>query len=312
MSDPANTRQTTRGRVYEDPRTGETAWSVTTIIDAGVPKKALMYWAANEVAEAAVANHRIVTAMVDAVRILRSDDKRLKGIVSDPDAVEGAIKWLKDAPWRKKERRANIGTAVHAWIEAHTLGRPIDPEQDPAIAPYVPGWLDFLERYRPEFLATEMSVWNLTESYAGTLDWIARIQTLAGPRIVIGDAKSGKDVYADVALQLNAYARAEYAVLRDGTRAPLPGPIDGAVVLHLRDDGTARLVPVELSERVFKAFLYAREVMRWAEDISKDGVLGAPLLGPDGMAMLWPSSATPEVVPAAPPAPARRQRKRAA
>lgn len=305
MSDPENTRHTSRGRIYEDPRTGETAWSVTTIIDSGVPKRALIYWAANEVAEAAVANHRIVSAMVDAVRILRADDKRLKGIVSDPDAVEGAIDWLKKAPWRKKERKANIGSAVHAWIEAHTLGRPLDPEQDPAIAPYMPGWQAFLDTYQPEFLATEMSVWNVTESYAGTLDWIARIQTPAGPRVVIGDAKSGKDVYADVALQLNAYARAEFAVLKDGTRAPLPA-IDGAVVLHLRDDGTSKLVPVELSDRVFKAFLYAREVMRWSEDISK-GVLGAPLLGPDGMAMLWPSTVAQEA-----PATAKRPRQRKA
>ena len=153
MSDPANTRQTTRGRVYEDPRTGETAWSVTTIIDAGVPKRALIYWAANEVAEAAVANHRIVSAMVDAVRILRSDDKRLKGVVSDPDAVEGAIDWLKKAPWRKKERKANIGSAVHTWIEAHTLGRPIDPEQDPAIARTCPaGW--------PSSSSTSPSSWR--------------------------------------------------------------------------------------------------------------------------------------------------------
>ncbi len=41
--------------------------------------------------------------------------------------------------------QANIGTAVHAWIEAHTLGRPLEPHADPAIAPYQPAWLSFLE-----------------------------------------------------------------------------------------------------------------------------------------------------------------------
>ena len=287
MSKPANARQTTRGRVYTDPQTGEGVFSVTTIIDAGVPKRALVYWSANEVAEFAVANHRIVSAMVEAVRILRTDDKRIRGVVSDPDAVDGAIKWLKDAPWRKKERRGSVGTAVHAWVEAHTLGRPLDPAHDPDAEPYVPAWLAFLADFKPEFLASEMSVWHPSESYAGTLDWIARFMTPGGPRVLMGDTKSGKDIYADVALQMNAYARAEYAVLKDGTRAPLPA-IDGAVVLHLRDDGTYRLVPVELSDRVFKAFLYAREVMRWGEDISK-GVLGADLLGPDGIAFTWPS-----------------------
>ena len=284
MAAPTHARQTTRGRTYEHPKTGELVWSVTSIIDAGVPKKALMYWAAKEVAEAAVANHRIVSEMVNAVRILRADDKHIKGIVSDPDAVEAAIEWLEKAPWRRKARRASIGTAVHGWIEAHTLGKPLEPHADPEIAPYQSSWLAFLSDFKPEFLATEMSVWNRTESYGGTLDWIARI----GGCALLGDVKSGKDIYPDVALQLSAYYRGEFALLKDGSEQPMPH-LDGAVALHLRDDGTYRLIPVDVSERVFRAFLMAREVMRWAEEIAPE-VLGAQLLGPDGVAFQWPET----------------------
>ena len=284
MASPTHARQTTRGRTYEHPKTGEVAWSVSTIIDSGVPKKALMYWSAKEVAEAAVANHRLVSAMVDAVRIIRADDKHIKGIVSDPDAVEAAVEWLKNAPWRKKAHRALVGTAVHSWIEAHTLGRPLEPHADPEIAPYQPAWLSFIDDFEPEFLATEMTVWNRTESYAGTLDWIARING----RTLLGDTKTGKEIYADVALQLSAYYRGEFALLKDGSEQPMPH-LDGAVALHLRDDGTYRLIPVDVSERVFRAFLMAREVMRWAEEIAPE-VLGAQLLGPDGVAFQWPET----------------------
>jgi hypothetical protein len=302
VSQPRHARQTTRGRTYSHPTTGETVWSVSTIIDAGVPKKALTYWAAREVAEAAVANHRVLTAMVDAVRILRSDDNRIRGIVSDPDAVEAAIDWLKGAPWRKKTRRANVGSAVHSWIEQHTLGKPLPPVEDLDVAPYQPAWLAFIADFKPEFLASEMSVWNRTESYGGTLDWIARI----GGRVVIGDTKTGKDVYADVALQLAAYARAEFALMADGSEQPLPA-LDGAVVLHLRDDGTYRLLPVDVGDAVFKAFLFAREVMRWSEEVAGD-VLGAQLAGPDGLAFLWPD-AKPQPMPVKA---ARRRTRKAA
>jgi len=257
---------------------------VTTILDKGLPKPALMYWMGKSVAEYAVANHRQLSAMLDAVTLRRSDDGTLRGIVSDPTAVEGAIDWLKGAPHRQREKRANIGSAVHGEVEAIILDTPRPAEWPDELAPYRSGWEAFVADFQPEFLMSEATVWNRTEHYAGTLDWFAKI----GHKIVLGDTKTGKDVYPEAGLQLSAYAHAEFVLLPDGSEEPLPA-IDGAVVLHLTETGY-RLIPVHLTDALWDAFRYVREVMRFAEEIAPD-VLGEPLGGPAGLDWLYAEAA---------------------
>lgn len=273
MSGPKHARSTSKGRTYQHPLTGETAWSVTTLMDGGIPKPALIGWAARSVAEFAVANHARLSDLVRAVRLVKEADARF--VVSDPAAVDAAVDWLKGAPYRDKNRKADIGSAVHARIEAAILGTPM-PDPPEELAPRMAHFEAFVRAFEPEWLLSEATVWNRTESYAGTLDWIARI----GSKVVLGDTKSGRDVYPDVAVQLSAYARAEFVLLPDGTEHPLPA-IDGACVLHLTDEGY-RLVPVHLSDDTYRTFLHAREVFRWADEHAKR-VLGSDLMGPDGV-----------------------------
>jgi hypothetical protein len=280
---PAAARQTSRGRTYQHPRTGETAWSVTTILQA-IPKPALVSWSAREVAEFAVANHKQLYAMLNGVRLQRSSEGVLLGTISDPDAVEAAVDYLKGAPWRKKESAAKLGSEIHAEIEAYILGRP-RPEPPLLIRPLVEGFRKFLAEWQPEFLMSEGTVWNRTESYAGTLDWIAKI---AG-RTVVGDTKTGKDVYPEGALQLTAYRRAEFVLLPDASEAPMPAT-DGAVVLHLMAEGTYRLIPVLSDDDCWYAFRIAREMFRFTEELSKR-VIGFPMAGPDSIDWTFP---TPE------------------
>lgn len=296
MSNPAGAKTTSRGRVYT--RKGRNYWSVTTIIKGGLPAPALMGWGMRSVAEYAVANHRQIAAMLGAVSLQRVEGRveqpiveRLAGlfgatrderpiapfyVVSDPDAVEAAVKWLSGAPYRERDRKADVGSAVHEQIEAIILGRP-RPAPAPDVAPFLAQFDRFTADFAPTWEASEGTVYSDRESYAGTLDWIATI----GGRRLIGDTKTGKAVYPEAALQLAAYAHADYIGLPDGTDAPLPA-FDGGAVLHLSPDAY-QLVPVRIDDEVFRAFLYAREVFRWAEETSK-AVLGAALAGPDGIA----------------------------
>lgn len=292
MTQPKNARRTSTGRLYEWRSPGlpmdqepERYWSVTTIIKGGLPAPALMAWGMKAVAEFAVANYRQLAAMVgSSYRFDRDPSGRIVGILDDPDAVVSAIDWLKGSPYRERERKADAGTAIHAHAEAYALGKPM-PEPTPDIAEQVAAFHRFLEDFQPTpvrhdggFWMAEASVYNRTESYAGTLDAIMDIPRHG--RCLI-DYKSAKGVYAETAMQLAAYRFAEFIGLPDGTEWPMP-KVDGCAVLHLHPDAGPRgyaLIPVIADEQVFTAFKYAREVFRWAEETSK-GVVGKPIPAP--------------------------------
>jgi len=282
---PKAARTVNRGRIYTI--SGHNLWSVTTILGNGLPKPAIAGWQARTIAEYAVANHRQLSAMLEAVRVRVTPEGTY--LVTDPDAVAAAVEWLKGSPWRESSRKMDLGSTVHAEAEAYVLETP-RPEPGEIVAPYVASFRHFLEDFAPEYEATEATVFNLAEGYAGTLDAIVRV---AGRSLVV-DYKTGKDIYADVALQLAAYAHAEQVLLDDGTTHPMP-KVDGAAALHLRpydpslpaDRGYA-LVPVDIGPAVWDAFRYVRETFRWMEETSK-GVLSQPLTTPEAVAFLYPA-----------------------
>lgn len=248
---------TLRSQRYYD-WAGERFWSVTTIIGGGCPKPALLPWGIKMVAEGAV----------EAVE----SGALVPMVGQDRDA---AVQFLKGLPYAKRDRAANLGTDVHAAIEAVQLGKPMPPAPLP-IRPHMEQFARFVADYQPEFEMAEETVYNRSESYAGTLDAVVRI----GGRTLILDVKTGKDIYPETAMQLAAYRHAEFRGLPDGDERPMP-PVDGACALHLTADGY-RLLDVEAGEDVFRAFLYCREVFRWMEVTSKTVVrLPVPLPVPN-------------------------------
>jgi hypothetical protein len=292
---------------YRDPITDEKYRSVTTILNQGVPKEALVFWAGDCVAESAMDN---VPALVRAIR--RPDDRA------------EMFQWLRRAHTRKKDERADVGTAVHNIIEAHVLGTPM-PESlltDPEMAPFLAHFLQFVEEWQVTFEASEMVVANPEEKYAGTLDYLVRspliVEELVArgllpadvPRDVclMGDTKTGgemctgdarcvelrpsvfkrdgcpqvlhtvKGVYPEAGLQMSAYRAASTAWLRDGTKVPMPETHPVGIVLHLRPEGYL-VHPTVCDERVFRHFQHARVVAEWTTDTSKS-VLGQALTTP--------------------------------
>jgi hypothetical protein len=279
-SAPRNSRKVGTRRLYEwrapDSTVGqepERYWSVTTLIKSGVPSPALTYWGMREVASYAAVNHRVLAAMLEAVRVKKTPGGL--AIVTDPDAVTGAIDWLKESPWRERNRKADIGTAVHAAVEAHILGVPW-PEPEEGTEGHLAQFARFIEAFHPTFELAEASVYNRTAKYAGTLDFIATIPGRG--RALIDTKTAGSGVYPEAALQLAAYRYAEFIGLPDGTEAPMP-TVDGCAVLWLPGgddtDGWA-LIPVVADEQVYRSFRHVIEVARWAEELSKS-VIGQPL-----------------------------------
>lgn len=260
----AHVRKSGRGRFYNDPN-GKAYWSVTTILQ-GVPKPALMYWSAKSVAEYALDNWR-------AVAQVKNRDR------------DAALQLLKNSPWREAKKKADVGTAVHAAIEAYILGKPWPEPEEQEVIDLMVGFQKFLADRQPEFLASELVVYNPRQVYAGTLDAIVLIDDAW----VVLDTKTGKGVYEETALQLAAYRHAEFYESSDGTMQELPRT-DGAAVLHLQYQDY-ELIPVRSDAEVFEVFKFAREIFRWLNETSKD-VIDNP--APAGQAPIWkPRSGVP-------------------
>ncbi len=253
---PIKTTMRTGKRFYEWQ--GQKCWSVTTIIGGGLPKPALINWAKLFTAEYAIDNYRKLGALLEA------DDK---GSVDRA----GAVDWLKNASFRDRDRKADIGTAVHQATEAYVLGKPAPFWPEPITA-RMEQFVQFLADYQPDYEQgmVEASVFNLAESYAGTLDAIVNIRD----RKYLMDVKTGgKDIYPDVALQLAAYRMAEFIAAPDGSSVPMPD-VDGCLALHLPEVGPYTLIEVRADDEVFTAFKFVREVFRWQESTSKTVLLG--------------------------------------
>lgn len=266
---------------YRDKVTGEKYRRVTTILSQGSTKgDVLALWAANLVAETAFAN---LPRMVAASRV--------------PEQRQDMYDWLRRAPTRKKDERADIGSAVHSIIEAHVLGQPMPADllSDSEMRPYLRHFLRFVEEWQVTFEASEMVVGNRTCGYAGTLDYLLRSPLIAAAlaahfqievpadSVLMGDTKTGgeldvKGVYPEAGLQMAAYRKAEVAWLRDGTTVPMPATPGVGVVLHLRPEGY-RLIPIVCDDRVFAAFRIVQQAADWVSGLSKT-VVGEALALP--------------------------------
>jgi hypothetical protein len=259
---------------YRVPGTDIKLRRVTTILSQGFPKPQLVFWAANLTAADAFATlPRLVHAS------LRPAEK------------EAAYDWLRKGHIRKKDERGEIGGAVHDVIEAKVLDTPI-PESfltDEEIAPFIDHFLRFVEEWEIEFEASEMTVGNFTDGWAGKLDYLFRSPRIAAALSVpvntlfIGDTKTGgeldeKGVYPEAGAQMSAYRRAEVAWLRDGTQIPMPKAHDVGIVLHLRPEGY-RPMPLKCGDDVYAAFQHVQQVAEFQRVLAKS-VVGEALTLP--------------------------------
>ena len=114
---------------------GRPVTGVTTIIGKGLPKPGLPYWSAKVVAEAAADEAVTLAATIGA---------------QGRDAV---VNRLKRTPWQARDRAAVRGTRVHALAEQVALGEAVDVPA--SLAPYVEGYVDFLDEHDVEPILTE-------------------------------------------------------------------------------------------------------------------------------------------------------------
>lgn len=218
---PRNARLTDDGlRLYHWPATGQDVPSVTTIRRlAGIPHS-LHQWSINQV----------VDRVIDNVGAIRSQ-------LSDPRQLDDLRSWLRSAATDERDRRGQLGTAVH---DAAAMGRSL-ADVSPEVAPYLRQYYAWLTTSRAEVVLAERQVWNLTAGYAGSFDLIARFPDGS---LWMVDLKTGSGLYSDHGLQLAAYRYAEFVSRAQAGDAGLEDVVDedatellhavtGTAVLHL-------------------------------------------------------------------------------
>lgn len=147
----------------------------------------------------------------------------------------------KDAPKWQMETAAERGTAVHSAAEA------LDKTGSAAISeeylPYLSAYKAFLQDHRPSWDLIEQPLWHPQHRYAGTVD---RYGALSGEAALV-DIKTTYTVYKPLCrAQLNLY---RLMLIARGY------PVHRMYILHLKKDGTYKLIPMDTDEPLALALI---------------------------------------------------------
>jgi hypothetical protein len=247
---PIRRVDTAKGHHYVDANKQRVP-GVTTILSGGLPKPALINWAANSTAEYAV-DHWDELLQLDP-------SKRLKK--------------LQGARYEERDAAANRGTQVHELAEKLAHGDEVDVPD--AIAGHVESYVQFLDEFDPRPVLIEATVFSNKHGYAGTLDAIFEFPTLG--QTLLCDIKTNRSgIFGETAAQLAGYRYADVYVDSDGNEQPMIA-VDGCAAIHVRSDGYS-LIPVTAGPQQHRDLLYAAQVKRFVDE-SRD-LVGDPITPP--------------------------------
>lgn len=222
---------------------GEKVDGVTTVIGNGIPKPALMPWAAREVA----------TFAADNLDLLGQLDR------------EARIDLLKGAHYRERDRAARRGTEVHALAEQ--LIQDIEVDVPEELVGHVDSYLKFLTDFDPQPILVEAVIGHRAHRWMGTLDLVGVING----ETVLMDIKTGRSgIYGETGLQLAAYRHAEFYLDAAGNEQPMV-EVDSCAAIWVRADGYD-LVPVKADAEMYRVFRYAQQVAAFQTVTSKQVV----------------------------------------
>lgn len=179
-----------QGRSYRDPTDGDSLWpSVTTVLKH--VSKDMSQWAATKVAERARDRPDIV--------------------LGDPDKVVARLQY---AHTDFRDERAEVGTGVHAWVQAEHEGTWDYPDLDAEQEAMTEQWDNFVDDYQVEIILVEFTVRG--DGYMGTADaFIRYTDPFSGEvKYAIIDIKTSKSLWDTHDMQLAALGQGKY-ILRE-------------------------------------------------------------------------------------------------
>lgn len=143
------------------------------------------------------------------------------------------------------DRAADRGTAVHKATELLDKYGTVEIDED--ISPYLKAYIAFRKEHKCEWQKIEYATHHPESLYAGTLD---RVGTVDG-KLVVLDIKTSSTIQKPLyTAQLNLY------------RKMLPDPIEQLVILHLKKDGTYKLIDIPIDDTLADACITMHEALK--------------------------------------------------
>lgn len=244
---PMRRIETAKGHYYKDAA-GHRIPGVTTILGDGVPKPALINWAANATADFAVDNWDQLTELPIAAR----------------------LKELQGGRYGISDKAKKRGTEVHKYGERLVKGEKVTGIPD-ELRGHVEAYVRFLDKFDVDPILVEASVINYKIGYAGTLDLVCELTDESGarPRLLLDLKTNEKGIFGETALQLAAYRYAEFYLDDQGVEHPMP-EVEGCGAILISSE-TAQLIPTTSGPDQFKSFRIAY-AMRDIVNSSRDWV----------------------------------------
>lgn len=246
---PIRRVKTAKGHYYKDGQ-GHRIPGVTTILGNGIPKPALINWAANTTAEAAVDRWDQLAELTPSAR----------------------IKALQGARYETTDKAKKRGTEIHNYGERLVKGEEVDGIPD-ELRGHCESYVDFLNAHDVEPVLVEATIVSYKYGYAGTLDLIAWLtHPEDGRQLWLLDLKSNeKGIFPETALQLAGYRFAEFYLDDNGKEQPMiPVERTGAVLVNA---DRAQLIPTISTENQLRTFWYSGQVANFVDN-------GRDLIGP--------------------------------
>ncbi len=266
-------KQAGRNHYYVDLDTGgEKIDGVTTITDHGLPKPALLNWAADATAAYAVDNWEKLASLPLSER----------------------LNLMKKGRYEATDKAKAKGRSVHKLAERLTAGERVTIPD--GIEGYVRACVAFLDEFDLRAVHVEVVVYSETRRHVGTLDLIGDVRLPDMPEYDhihrdddgysrgLFDWKTSKSgIFGDVALQLAPYRHSEYLILPDDSVIDMP-EVDFCAGIHLRPDGGYSCVPLVCDEDTYRDFLYVKEVARIVNGLHE--LVGDPIEPPTASAFV--------------------------
>ena len=143
------------------------------------------------------------------------------------------------------DRAADRGTAVHKATELLDKYGTVEIDED--ISPYLKAYIAFRKEHKCEWQKIEYATHHPENLYAGTLD---RVGAVDG-KLVVLDIKTSSTIQKPLyTAQLNLY------------RKTLPDPIEQLVILHLKKDGTYKLIDIPIDDTLADACIAMHEALK--------------------------------------------------
>lgn len=213
---------------------------VTSVIDKSRP---LIYWAVGLFKDYLMQN--------------------LKDLIEDNkgDKISALIEEAAKQHSIKKQAAADIGTQVHAWVEAFIKAKSKKdwPEipKDPQVFNGVSAFLKWVEEYEVEFKSSERHIYSKKYKYAGIMDAEAVIKR----KLCVIDFKTSKAIYPEMRFQVAAYQ----AAVEEETEKEYSG--NKWLARFDKETGDFETHEFAEQDKDFKAFVAALELRRRLKDL---------------------------------------------